>query len=87
MDKFTNGRACRLLSCPFADLKQCEAIYANCLVLIVLYRVDETQSWQGFAGDDGIQKSAVIYNIYPSLRVSIPVFLQSGCSEMVNGHV
>ena len=83
--------ACRLAGrverCPIESLVHPETIYANCLVLIVLCRIDEAQSWRGLAGDEGSEKSAVIYNIYPSLRVFIPVFSESGRSKMVNGHV
>ena len=83
-------------ACRLAGLVECylneslirtETISANCLVLIVLCRIDEAQSWRGLAGDEGSEKSAVIYNIYPSLRVFIPVFSESGRSKMVNGHV
>lgn len=64
-----------------------DTIYANCLVLIVLCRIDEAQSWRGLAGDEGSEKSAVFYIIYWPLRVSISVLLQLGRSKMVNGHV
>lgn len=64
MDKFTNGRACRLLSCPFADLKQCEAIYANWDVLIGTPGDGKPQYWRGFAGSEKPENRAVFYNIY-----------------------
>lgn len=83
--------ACRLAGlvkcCPNESLVHPETIYANCLVLIVLCRIDEAQSWRGLAGDEGSEKSAVIYNIYRSLKVFISVLLQLGRSKMVNGHV
>ncbi|ANB52838.1 hypothetical protein WM43_09250 [Aeromonas veronii] len=64
MDKFTNGRACRLLSCPFADLKQCEAIYANWDMLIGIAKQGKAQQWRGLAGNERSGIRAVFYNIY-----------------------
>lgn len=64
MTKTTNGKPCRLLSCPFAGLKRSESIDANWDMLIGIAKQGKVQQWRGLAGNEKSGIRAVFYNIY-----------------------
>lgn len=64
MTKTTNGKPCRLLSCPFAGLRRRETIYANWDMLIGIEEQGKPQHWRGLAGHEKPENRAVFYNIY-----------------------